>query len=636
MSENHDSADPEEHRLPFLLAGVGTSGRRVEACLELFRALPEDTGMAFVLIPPVAAASECSPAVILARHTAMPVTEIAEGVRPEPDHVYVAPPDSLVRIENGVFHIDRAAEGTPCPIDYFFLSLAANQKNRAVGVVLSGTAVDGAIGLKAIRDEGGIAMVESPEAARIAAELANLGRRFLAAERPRPNAVQTQTAEDLSNLLNSMNLPVLLRAPDIGRPLSEIRLNLAIDELQPLLTGVLETLTPRELEVQDREGHWYLLRARPHRTSLNRIEGVVVSLIDIDHLRRARDFAEAVIESIRLPLAVVDPDWKIRAANLAFRGLAGLGKGDVLDEPLRSHLKDLKASHQEGKEFGSEYRQAGETPKVFEIFCRMLKPEDEVLLLVTFGDITAYKEAERRLSHEQERLSSEVAALSRELDRTQDELRALAGSLFTSQEDERRRVARELHDDIGQKLAVFAIGMQKAEERISQDPAQAQRELVQVRAAVGSLSEEVRRISHALHPAVIDDLGIAPALRSLVEDFRVREHMIATFSAQDLPHGIPNRIATGLYRIAQEALRNIAKHAGKTHVRVTVRACDDGLRLQVQDSGAGFDPHGPRTGLGLISMEERARNMEGRFGIESEIGVGTRITVDVPLPAAGG
>ena len=175
------------------------------------------------------------------------------------------------------------------------------------------------------------------------------------------NSVLTQTSNDLSNLLNSVNLPVLmlnnefqirhftpptqrlmsLRSSDIGRPVSEIRLNLNLEDMAPMLRDVMETLTPRETEVQDREGRWHLLRVRPYRTKDNKIEGLVVVLLDIDQQRRsqhdlrgARDFARSIIESVPLPLAVVDVELKIRSVNEAFCRLIGTAKEALDRRPL--------------------------------------------------------------------------------------------------------------------------------------------------------------------------------------------------------------------------------------------------------------------------------------------------------------
>jgi two-component system CheB/CheR fusion protein len=301
-----------------------------------------------------------------------------------------------------------------------------------------------------------------------------------------------------------------------------------------------------------------------------------------------------------------------------------------LEEPLRSHLEDLRNSRDYGKSFEFEHTTPGENSKTFNFSGRMLKPDGEMFLLVTIEDITAHKEVQRLLGVEREKLARETATAARELGRTRDDLRALAGSLFTSQEDERRRVARELHDDISQKLAVLEIDTQQIEPQIASNPEEARGELEKVRQSIAALSEDVRRLSHGLHPTAIEDLGIGAAVRSLVEDFREREQMIVTYTSKDVPADLDSNVPTALYRITQEALRNISKHAGKTHVKISLIGGPAGIRLQIVDYGEGFDIQAPRTGLGLISMAERARMVQGTFAIESELGEGTRITVDVP------
>lgn len=487
------------------------------------------------------------------------------------------------------------------------------------------------------------------------------------------NAVLTQTSNDLSGLLNSVNLPVLmlgqglhirhftpptqrlmnLRPTDIGRPITDIRLNLEIVDVEQTFTEVLDTLAPKEMQVQDREGHWYLMRIRPYRTTDNKIEGLVVVLLDVDQLqrsqqeiRRARDFARSVIESVPLPLAVIDTDLRIRTVNDAFRDFAGSRNEELemrsfpdlaaaawgLDEALRRKLEDLRSGVDPNRHFELEHRLANYPHRVFSIHGRLLPPDEETFLLITLQDLSAQRDAERLLDAERQRLSAEVDNTARELVRTQDELRALTSSLFTSQENERRRVARELHDDICQKLAALQIDTEQVEGRIARQPHSA--ELESIRSGIEILAEDVRRISHTLHPSVIDDLGLAAALRALVEDFRDREEMIVTLTATDLPQDIPNNVVTGLYRITQEALRNIAKHAGRTHVKVTLKAEPGGLRLQIQDYGEGFDVKTHPRGLGIVSMEERARMLQGTFLLKSQPGEGTRVTVQVPLADA--
>jgi two-component system, chemotaxis family, CheB/CheR fusion protein len=397
-----------------------------------------------------------------------------------------------------------------------------------------------------------------------------------------------------------------------------------------------------------------MLRVRPYRTNDNKIEGVVVVLLDIDQLRRgeqelrdARDFSRSVLESVPLPLAVVDLELRVRAANDAFRALAGVTGEQIdrrslpdlaavawgLDEPLRQRLEELRAAAESNTHarFEFDFTVPGGKSKVFQVRGRVLKPDSGMFLLVTLEDVTPQLEATRMLAEDRERLSREAETAARELGRTQENLRALAGSLLNSQENERRRVARELHDDICQKLAALEISAQQVAQRMAGHPEEAFAELEHVRAGISSLSDDVRSISHRIHPAVIEDLGLVPALRGLVEDFREREHMIATFSARGVRDHLPVEIASGLYRIAQEALRNVAKHAGKTHVKVALSGNTEAIRLQVIDAGEGFDIHERRSGLGLISMEERTRMMRGAFRIQSELGEGTRVVVDVPL-----
>jgi two-component system CheB/CheR fusion protein len=473
--------------------------------------------------------------------------------------------------------------------------------------------------------------------------------------------------------LNSVNLPVLIlsneltirhftpptqrvmnvRASDVGRPFSELRMKLNVDDLTPLFSDVLESLNAREIEVQDRDGRWYLLRVRPYRTTDNKIDGLVVALVDIDQLRRsqqelrtARDFSRSIIEGIPLPLAVVDSEFRIRATNKAFCKLTNLSDGDLerrslpglaastwgLDNELTGKLENLRNAQKIGESFEFEHTANGNNAHCFRIRGCVLQPDGEQFLLVTVEDIGAHKEAERVLKADKERLASEVEVTTQALGRSKDELRALAANLFTSQEEERRRIARELHDDISQRLAVLEIDGDQAVRSISSDAVAAKRAMERIRAAMARLSEDVRLMSHRLHPSMIEDLGLKAALRTLTDEFGEREHMIVTFSSENVPENLPLETATALYRITQEALRNVSKHAGQTHTRVSLKGTPDRLQLHVADFGHGFDLEAERHGLGLVSMEERARQIGATLQLQSALGEGTRITITVPLP----
>jgi PAS domain S-box-containing protein len=214
------------------------------------------------------------------------------------------------------------------------------------------------------------------------------------------------------------------------------------------------------------------------------------------------------------------------------------------------------------------------------------------------------------------------------------EVQALAASLLTAQEDERRRVSRELHDQICQQLASLAIEIGG----LAADPLPAEvarRRLSALQARVVKASEETRHIAYELHPSVLDDLGLVASLRDLCKRFSEATDVTLKFVDVALPAAVPREVASCLYRVAQESLQNIARHANAKHVSVALTLQKKTLGLTVTDDGWGFDPAvvKGRGGLGLIGMEERARLVNGKLSIVSRPGNGTRIALEVPLPA---
>jgi two-component system CheB/CheR fusion protein len=161
-------------------------------------------------------------------------------------------------------------------------------------------------------------------------------------------------------------------------------------------------------------------------------------------------------------------------------------------------------------------------------------------------------------------------------------------------------------------------------------------QLNQLRLRVRRLSDDVRRISHQLHPAVLDQLGLVSALNSLCGEFRACHNLDVLFMCEAPIEKIPFHVSVCLYRIAQEALCNVAKHANATEVVVGLSLDDGELKLSVADDGRGFDSVQPKynSGLGLISMQERARVAGGHLSINSRLGTGTRIQITVPAQEA--
>ena len=228
---------------------------------------------------------------------------------------------------------------------------------------------------------------------------------------------------------------------------------------------------------------------------------------------------------------------------------------------------------------------------------------------------------------------SEKKRLEKVAEANHNEIRALAASLLTAQEEERRRVSRELHDQICQQLASLAIDIGGLAADLP-PPEHVQRHLKTLQARVIKASEETRHIAYQLHPSVLDDLGLVASLRALCKEFSEREGIAAEFDSSVPPGSIPREVISCVYRIAQESLQNIAKHSNAKHVSVALSLQKGGMFLSIEDDGIGFDVEAvkERGGLGLISMEERARLVNGTLSVEAQPGHGARISLTIPLP----
>ncbi|HEX3552187.1 MAG TPA: tetratricopeptide repeat protein [Thermoanaerobaculia bacterium] len=213
-------------------------------------------------------------------------------------------------------------------------------------------------------------------------------------------------------------------------------------------------------------------------------------------------------------------------------------------------------------------------------------------------------------------------------------LRGADARRVAGEEEARRRMSREIHDDLCQRLAALGLELKVVRRKLPEsDPRRG--ELDAVSAHLAELAEDLRRLSHDLHPGVLERSGLAEALRDHCAEIERRHGLPVRLSLRDAAGPFPPDVALGLYRIAQETLANAVRHAGARAVQVSLSAAKGTAHLAVTDDGAGFDPGAARRagGLGLASLEERARLLGGRSRIDSALGAGTRIEVTVPLPA---
>lgn len=210
-------------------------------------------------------------------------------------------------------------------------------------------------------------------------------------------------------------------------------------------------------------------------------------------------------------------------------------------------------------------------------------------------------------------------------------LKELTQRVFDAQEEERHRVARELHDGISQLLVGVRYALDTARRRLGLGDAKtAEDQLDKGVNSLGDAIQEVRRISRDLRPGILDDLGLGPALKSLTDDFRERTGLDVTFDTVVFRNRLDSDAKIALYRIAQEALTNIERHADATRVGIDLRGHRNGATLKILDNGRGISGQ-PSTGLGLRNMQERIEQLQGTLVIQSPRGGGTLIEASVPL-----
>jgi PAS domain S-box-containing protein len=303
-----------------------------------------------------------------------------------------------------------------------------------------------------------------------------------------------------------------------------------------------------------------------------------------------------------MPDVTVDPDF-LRATAAASAGLRG-----ALGFPILS---------------------GDEVLGVIVLFAREIREADKDRLeMMTsignqMGQFIERKRAEQTLRENE-------AALRASYDRIQD----LAGRLITAQEAERSRIAGDLHDDVNQQLAGLSIALSNVKRQLRNGgDATVEEELTRLQQRTVDLADVIRNLSHEMHPGVLQHAGLTAALKSHCAEFGSQHPIELTFSAVDVLDGIPQEVALCLYRVAQEALRNIAAHAAAHKAQVTLRSSEHNLEMVIADDGQGFDLAEAREvgGLGLISLDERVRLIGGSLAISTEPQHGTEVRVQVPL-----
>jgi PAS domain S-box-containing protein len=369
-----------------------------------------------------------------------------------------------------------------------------------------------------------------------------------------------------------------------------------------------------------------------------------------EEARQAHDRAAAILESITDGFLALDSEWRFTHVNAAAERINGIRREDQIG---KNQWELFPATRGTALEFEWRRAVAEQVAVQFENYYEpwdrwyFIKayPSKDGGLSVFFHDITARKQSEdalrkahaeldQRVQERTQELSKANARLAQQVSRRKQVEKAradLVRRLVRAQEEEHRRIARELHDDLTQRLAVLAIdaGMLEKLPYIPEVIAQRARGM---REQLVAMSEGVHSLSRQLHPSILDDLGLVDALRAECVSLRQRDGIAVHFRAHDVPTGLSRDVTLCVYRVAQEALRNVARHAQTRQAFVRLVGNDRELVLCVQDHGQGFEiPERGKSGLGLESMRERTRLIQARLTVRSRPGKGARITMRVPL-----
>jgi PAS domain S-box-containing protein len=280
-------------------------------------------------------------------------------------------------------------------------------------------------------------------------------------------------------------------------------------------------------------------------------------------------------------------------------------------DDLKDVLKTNAVALKEKKEFSKEYRlrRRDEVYRwVLDIAAPRLRADGSFAGFVGSAiDITEYKLA-------------------------QEALEKIGGRLIAAQEKERSRIARELHDDICQRLALVSLELEQVNRRANGSVGPEHGKLEEIRRHCSQIADDVQALSHELHSSRLDSLGITAAIGSFCREFSQQHGVAVEFTRENVPDSLPKDISLSLFRVTQEALHNALKHSGVRQFSVNLRGTADEIQLEVRDRGVGFDVERAKQdqGLGLVSMRERVHLVDGTFSIESKENCGTRIVARVP------
>ena len=346
----------------------------------------------------------------------------------------------------------------------------------------------------------------------------------------------------------------------------------------------------------------------------------------------SKDYVDNIIGSMNDTLIVVDPSGKIKNVNRATCMLLGYAEAELIGKDINGIVEsetptfEVQTTHSShgiktlvNHEVSYITKSGKQVPMLLSEAILRDKEEKVIGIAGLARDIEERKQVEQALLESERRL------------------RFLSSQLLAVQEEERRRLSAELHDELGQALVLFKINLRGIQRALRTDQAKQRSECEDLIGYINEVTENVRRLSRDLSPVILEDLGFLAAIRRLAEGFSKHSNIKTSLDIADIEDLLPKDAQIIAYRIVQECLTNIARHSQATNVSLEVMRQDGQLVLRVQDDGLGFDvkqvlgTDSIEKGLGLPAMLERARMLKGSIEIESQQGSGTLVTCTIPI-----
>jgi PAS domain S-box-containing protein len=636
VSQQSDDGGTEATSDIFLV-GIGASARGLRAVQQLLGTLSADSGLIFVIILHPSADHERNVATLLQQHTAMPVLQVTEPIPIAPNHVYLIPPTKQVSIADGILRLSDS-EG---PGDW--------RTPAALVVHVSDSAVDGTERKRVeqklrVSEERLRLLIESVQ--DYAIFTVNPDNR-VDSWNPGAERILGYTEEEIIGRNSAILFTPQDRAE--GVPEQEMRTALAegraADERWHVRMDGTRFFASGEMTlVRDDEGT---------------LRGYVKIMQDLTERKHTQETVRASEERQRLlidsvqdyAIFTMNTEGRIDSWNPGAERTFGYREQEIIGQEAaiiftpedRANAvpeQELRTAQTAGRAADERWhlRKDGARFYASGVTTAIRDAEGKLRGFVKITrDLTSQKQAQETLQRAHDTLEEHVQDRTAELADANTQLQEALRAVVTAQEDERRRVARELHDQLGQSVSAIRLGLATLT-NLAQPRTHVPDTITRLQQLATQLDEDVDRLALQLRPSALDDLGLLAAVQQHVDEWSERYQIPTDLQTTGLEHArLPAELEIVVYRVIQEALTNVLKHANAQYVSIVLERESNQVSLIVEDDGRGFDaeamqhPRDAERRLGLLGMRERVALVNGTFTLESTPERGTSLFVRIPL-----